>query len=197
MPVAMADKGTSRSLNDEAVAEIYRIKKEYPRMNATQIHERPVQESFIPATVSVDSVQRFIRHNDLKQPGIQTSATAKPTKRIHSARSGRQISAICHTSRKTARPDGSTASWSLMTIPVSLSAAGCFTTASHAKSAKIPQSSLTGSATMCRCSSFLQKSMYASCRMTWILHLSSLKGRNSRSARQTATRTATPDVTTQ
>lgn len=66
MPVAMADKGTSRSLNDEAVAEIYRIKKEYPRMNATQIHERPVQESFIPATVSVDSVQRFIRHNDLK-----------------------------------------------------------------------------------------------------------------------------------
>lgn len=35
-------------------------------MNATQIYERLVQESFIPATVSVDSVQRFIRHNDLK-----------------------------------------------------------------------------------------------------------------------------------
>ena len=34
-------------------------------MNATQIYERLVQESFIPATVSVDSVQRFIRHNDL------------------------------------------------------------------------------------------------------------------------------------
>ena len=66
MPVSRSDKGTSRSLNDEAVAEIYRIKKEYPRMNATQIHERLVQESFIPATVSVDSVQRFIRHNDLK-----------------------------------------------------------------------------------------------------------------------------------
>ena len=66
MPVSRADKGTSRSLNDEAVAEIYRIKKEYPRMNTTQIHERLVQESFILATVSVDSVQRFIRHNDLK-----------------------------------------------------------------------------------------------------------------------------------
>lgn len=66
MPVSRSDKGTSRSLNDEAVAEIYRIKKEYPRMNATQIYERLVQESFIPATVSVDSVQRFIRHNDLK-----------------------------------------------------------------------------------------------------------------------------------
>ncbi len=35
-------------------------------MNATQIYTHLVRESFIPATVSVDSVQRFIRHNDLK-----------------------------------------------------------------------------------------------------------------------------------
>jgi transposase InsO family protein len=66
MPNARSDKGIPRSLGGEAIAEIYRLKNEFPRMNATQIHERLIRDSFIPATVSVDSVQRFIRHNDLK-----------------------------------------------------------------------------------------------------------------------------------
>ena len=66
MPTSRKDKGTSRALSDEAIAEIYRITEEHPRMNATQIHAHLIEESFIPATVSVDSVQRFIRHNDLK-----------------------------------------------------------------------------------------------------------------------------------
>ena len=66
MPNVRSDKGISRALNDAAIAEIYRIKEEHPRMNATQIYEHLVREAFIPATVSVDSVQRFIRHNDLK-----------------------------------------------------------------------------------------------------------------------------------
>jgi transposase InsO family protein len=66
MPNTRSDKGISRALGDEAIAEIYRLKNEFPRMNATQIYERLVRDSFIPAVVSVDSVQRFIRHNDLK-----------------------------------------------------------------------------------------------------------------------------------
>lgn len=66
MPNTRCDKGLSRALNEEAIAEIYRIKLEHPRMNATQIYEQLVRESFIPANVSVDSVQRFIRRNDLK-----------------------------------------------------------------------------------------------------------------------------------
>ena len=66
MPTVRSDKGISRALNDEAIAEIYRIKKEHPRMNATQIHAHLIKESFLPAAVSVDSVQRFIRFNDLK-----------------------------------------------------------------------------------------------------------------------------------
>ena len=66
MPNARSDKGISRALNEDAIAEIYHIKEEHPRMNATQIYEHLVREAFIPATVSVDSVQRFIRHNDLK-----------------------------------------------------------------------------------------------------------------------------------
>ena len=66
MPGTRSDKGIPRALNEDAIAEIYRIKEEPPRMNATQIYTHLVRESFIPATVSVDSVQRFIRHNDLK-----------------------------------------------------------------------------------------------------------------------------------
>ena len=66
MPGTRSDKGIPRALNEDAIAEIYRIKEKHPRMNATQIYTHLVRESFIPATVSVDSVQRFIRHNDLK-----------------------------------------------------------------------------------------------------------------------------------
>ena len=66
LPRARSDRGIPRSLSEDAIAEIYRIKEEHPRMNATQIHAHLIRESFIPATVSVDSVQRFIRHNDLK-----------------------------------------------------------------------------------------------------------------------------------
>lgn len=66
MPSIRSDKGISRVLNDVAITEIYRIKNDRPRMNATQIHEHLIKESFLPATVSVDSVQRFIRFNDLK-----------------------------------------------------------------------------------------------------------------------------------
>lgn len=66
MPTVRSDKGISRALNDEAIAEIYRVKKEHPRMNATQIHGHLIKESFLPAAVSVDSVQRFIRFNDLR-----------------------------------------------------------------------------------------------------------------------------------
>ena len=66
MPSVRSDKGIPRALNEDAIAEIYRIKEEHPRMNATQIHDHLIRESFIPASVSVDSVQRFIRRNDLK-----------------------------------------------------------------------------------------------------------------------------------
>lgn len=66
MPKTRSDKGIPRVLPDTAVEEIFRLKEKYPRLNATQIHIRLVQDAFIPATVSVDAVQRFIRNNDLK-----------------------------------------------------------------------------------------------------------------------------------
>jgi len=66
MPVARSDKGTTRALPDTAVEEIYRLKEKYPRLNATQIHSILVKDAYVPATVSVAAVQRFVRKNDLK-----------------------------------------------------------------------------------------------------------------------------------
>ena len=66
MPRERSDKGTSRALPDTAIEETYRLKEAFPRLNATQIHQKLIADSFIPATVSVDAVQRFIKHNDLK-----------------------------------------------------------------------------------------------------------------------------------
>lgn len=66
LPTSRSDKGTSRALPDTAIEEIYRLKEAFPRLNATQIHKQLVEDSFIPATVAVDAVQRFIKKNDLK-----------------------------------------------------------------------------------------------------------------------------------
>lgn len=66
MPKARSDKGGTRTLTDTAIEEIYRLKLKFPRLNATQIHQRLIQDAFLPASVSVASVQRFIKKNDLK-----------------------------------------------------------------------------------------------------------------------------------
>ena len=81
-PKTRSDLGKTRVLTEEAIDEIYRIKQKYPRLNATQIHARLVQESLIPATVSVATVQRFVKRNGLK---VQTrrwpAVTGKRSKR--------------------------------------------------------------------------------------------------------------------
>lgn len=66
MPKARSDKGSSRALPDSAIEEIFRLKQEFHKLNATQIYFRLVEEGFIPSTVSVASVQRFIKKQDLK-----------------------------------------------------------------------------------------------------------------------------------
>jgi len=66
LPKERADKGSTRVISDEAMEEIFRLKKDYPRLNATQIHNHLVTGSFIPATVSVSATQRFIKSHDLK-----------------------------------------------------------------------------------------------------------------------------------
>ncbi len=66
MPAERSDKGSSRKLTDESIAEICRLLVEFPRLNATQIHTRLIENGFIPATVSVCAVQRYIKRHDLR-----------------------------------------------------------------------------------------------------------------------------------
>lgn len=66
MPHARSDKGSTRALPDTAIEEIFRLKQEFPRLNATQIHKQLISESFIDSSVSVCAVQRFIKKHDLK-----------------------------------------------------------------------------------------------------------------------------------
>ena len=66
MPRERSDKGDTRALPDTAIEEIHRLKQAFPRLNATQIYRQLVQDSFIPATVSVCAVQRYIKRHDLK-----------------------------------------------------------------------------------------------------------------------------------
>ncbi len=65
MPKERSDKGSTRVLPDTAIEEIYRLKREFPRLNATQIHAQLIKDGFIPATVNVCAVQRFIKNHDL------------------------------------------------------------------------------------------------------------------------------------
>ena len=67
MPSTRSDAGVSRVLSDAAIAEIYRIKLEFPRINATLIYTKLIADGFMrQSEVSVSAVQRFIKKNDLK-----------------------------------------------------------------------------------------------------------------------------------
>ena len=66
MPKERSDKGSTRVLSDTAIERIFQLKRDFPRLNATQIYAKLIQEGLIPATVNVCAVQRFIKRNDLK-----------------------------------------------------------------------------------------------------------------------------------
>lgn len=67
MPKERRDAGKPRVLNEQAISEIYRLKEKFPRINATLIYHKLIEDGFInQSDVSVSSVQRFIKHNDLR-----------------------------------------------------------------------------------------------------------------------------------
>ena len=67
MPKVRSDTGISRVLSDTAIAEMYRLKQQFPRINATLIYTKLIADGFIKQSeVSVSAVQRFIKKNDLK-----------------------------------------------------------------------------------------------------------------------------------
>lgn len=67
MPKERSDAGKPRTLNERAISEIYRLKEQFPRINATLIYNKLIEDSFVnQSEVSLSSVQRFIKHNDLR-----------------------------------------------------------------------------------------------------------------------------------
>lgn len=67
MPHSRSDSGQTRVLPETAIAEIYRLKENFPRINATLIYNKLIEDGFINQhQVSVATVQRFIKHNNLK-----------------------------------------------------------------------------------------------------------------------------------
>ena len=68
MPRERSDKGSVRVLSDECIAEIYKIKEKFPRLDALQIHIRLIKEGLIPSAISPRTVQRFIKAKGLKTP---------------------------------------------------------------------------------------------------------------------------------
>ena len=60
------DKGESRTIGMDAAAEASRILSEFPGASGVAIHGLLVKGGFIPATVSVRAVQRFIKANGLR-----------------------------------------------------------------------------------------------------------------------------------
>lgn len=67
MPRKRKDSGKTRVLNETAIEEIYRLREKFPRINATLIYDKLVEDGFINrCEVSLSSVQRFVKRNDLK-----------------------------------------------------------------------------------------------------------------------------------
>ncbi len=67
MPRERSDSGQSRVLDETVINEIYRLKEVFPRINATLIYTKLIEDGFINKhQVSLSSIQRFIKHNNLK-----------------------------------------------------------------------------------------------------------------------------------
>ena len=67
LPKTRSDIGKTRKLTDVAIEQIYNLKNIFPKINATLIYHKLIQDGFInEKDVSISTVQRFIKNNDLK-----------------------------------------------------------------------------------------------------------------------------------
>lgn len=67
LPKVRNDVGKTRKLSDVAIEQIYALKNNFPKINATLIYHKLIEEGFInKKEVSISTVQRFIKQNDLK-----------------------------------------------------------------------------------------------------------------------------------
>lgn len=67
LPKTRSDIGKTRKLADVAIEQIYTLKNAFPKINATLIYHKLIEDGFInEKDVSLSTVQRFIKNNDLK-----------------------------------------------------------------------------------------------------------------------------------
>jgi transposase InsO family protein len=67
MPHERSDSGQTRVLDENVIAEIHQLKEKFPRINATLIYTKLIEDGTIKQQqVSLSSVQRFIKQNNLK-----------------------------------------------------------------------------------------------------------------------------------
>ena len=79
IPKERSDVGRTRKLSEVAIEQIYSLKEAFPRINATLIYHKLIQDGFIKEKeVSLSTVQRFIRNNDLKSARNTNIKDRKP-----------------------------------------------------------------------------------------------------------------------
>ncbi len=67
LPKTRSDIGKTRKLADVAIEQIYTLKNTFPKINSTLIYHKLIEDGFInEKDVSLSTVQRFIKNNDLK-----------------------------------------------------------------------------------------------------------------------------------
>ena len=60
------DKGLTRALSPDAIARIYEIRGQFPKLPATQVRLKLLEEGLISSKVSVRCIQRFLKDWDFK-----------------------------------------------------------------------------------------------------------------------------------
>ena len=79
-----SDKGYSRKLSNEAMDAIFALRMQFPRINATMIFEKLVEDGVIRADeVSLSTVQRFVR---TRKEGLGTTPEAKDRRAFEAER---------------------------------------------------------------------------------------------------------------
>ena len=75
IPKNRQDKGKSRKLDSDTIARIYILRELFPKINATQIYLKLIEEGIIKKLdVSVNTIQRYVKHHNLKganAPGMK------------------------------------------------------------------------------------------------------------------------------
>lgn len=75
IPKVRCDSGTSRRLDDDAIAAIYRIREEFPKINAKEIYLKLISDGIIrKKDLSLSTVQRYVKKHNLKGaacPGLK------------------------------------------------------------------------------------------------------------------------------